>query len=84
MRAQLLHRFGDSRNLQLAEVPLPVPSANQVLIRIGAIGINGLETKIRNGWLEEYFPTRLPAILGKEFAGTVEQVGEGVTHIVFR
>ena len=79
MHAQLLLAFGDSRSFGLAEVPLPDPSDNGVFVRVNSIGINSLETKIRSGWLEEHFPVHLPAILGKEFAGTVEQIGEAVT-----
>lgn len=79
MRAQLLTAFGDTSCFQLAEAPTPNMTRDQVLIEVAAIGVNSLETKIRSGALREHFPTSLPAILGKEVAGTVVRVGERVT-----
>ena len=79
MKAQLLTAFGGAENLSFTDVPTPAPAAGQVLVRTAAIGINSLEWKIRKGWLEGQFPTPLPAILGKELAGTVEALGPGAT-----
>jgi NADPH:quinone reductase-like Zn-dependent oxidoreductase len=76
VKAEILTGFGGAENFELADVPVPVPAAGQVLVRVAAIGINSLEWKIRNGWLERAFPTPLPAILGKEVAGTVEALGD--------
>ncbi len=77
MRAQLLSAFGAPDVFTLAEAPAPVPTRGQLRVRIAAIGINSLETKIRAGQLNEHFPISLPAILGKEFAGTVEWSPDG-------
>lgn len=79
MKAQVLTAFGSADNFALADIPTPNPAAGQVLVHTAAIGINSLEWKIRNGWLESEFPTPLPAILGKEFAGTIAALGEGST-----
>lgn len=78
MKAQLLTAFGGTENFRWTEVPTPTPNQGQVLVRVRAIGLNALEWKIRNGSLEGQFPTPLPAILGKELAGTVEALGDGV------
>jgi NADPH:quinone reductase-like Zn-dependent oxidoreductase len=81
MKAQILTAFGGAENFKFTDVPVPVPAVGQVLVRIAAMGINSLEWKIREGWFEARFPTPLPAILGKELAGTVESVGKGVSGL---
>jgi NADPH:quinone reductase-like Zn-dependent oxidoreductase len=60
------------------EVPRPTPAANQVLVGIAASGVNPLDTKIRAG-KAEHARQPLPAVLGLDMAGTVEEAGSGVT-----
>ena len=59
-------------------VARPVPSAGQVLVRVKASGVNPLDLKIRSG-NAAHAKNPLPAILGLDLAGTIEDVGEGVT-----
>src|SRR5580700_6251853 len=61
-------------------VPLPRPTlgANQVLVRISASGVNPLDTKIRAG-KAAHARQPLPAVLGLDMAGIVEEVGQAVT-----
>jgi NADPH2:quinone reductase len=59
---------------RLADIPRPVPGDGQVLVRIHASGINPLDTKIRAGAAPHARHT-LPAILGMDLAGVVEEVG---------
>jgi NADPH:quinone reductase-like Zn-dependent oxidoreductase len=58
-------------------VPRPTVGANQVLVRISASGVNPLDTKIRAG-KAAHAKQPLPAVLGLDMAGTVEEVGPGV------
>ena len=60
------------------DFPHPVLAANQVLVRIAASGVNPLDTKIRAG-KAEHAKQPLPAVLGLDMAGTVEEVGPGIT-----
>lgn len=60
------------------EVPRPVPKANQALIKVSASGVNPLDTKIRAG-AAAHARQPLPAVLCLDVAGTVEDVGPGVT-----
>lgn len=62
--------------LRLAEVPRPVPGPGEVLVKIHASGVNPLDTKIRAG-AAPHARHQLPAILGLDMAGIVEQVGPG-------
>lgn len=59
------------------EVPLPTLGPNQVLVNISASGVNPLDTKIRAG-KAAHARQPLPAVLGLDMAGTVEEVGPGV------
>lgn len=61
-----------------AEFAHPQLSPGQVLVRIAASGINPLDTKIRAG-KADHAEQPLPAVLGVDMAGTVEEAGEGVT-----
>lgn len=60
------------------ELPRPTLGMNQVLGRISASGVNPLDTKIRAG-KAAHARQPLPAVLGVDMAGTVEEVGRGVT-----
>lgn len=60
------------------EIPMPLPTHGQVLVKIGASGINPLDTKIRAGEAA-HAKQPLPAVLGLDMAGIVDAVGPGVT-----
>ncbi|MFC5033545.1 zinc-dependent alcohol dehydrogenase family protein [Streptomyces fildesensis] len=76
MRAAVLTEFATS--LHLTDITKPVPGPGQVLVKIAASGVNPLGTKIRAG-LASHARTVLPAVLGLDLAGTVEEVGPGAT-----
>src|ERR1700761_7512963 len=76
MRALVLESYNSP--FKLSEIPRPIPQAGEVLVRIQASGLNPLDTKIRAG-KAEHAQQPLPAVLGLDMAGTVEQVGAGVT-----
>jgi NADPH2:quinone reductase len=62
---------------RLVERPRPTPGASEVLVRIAASGVNPLDTKIRAG-AAAHARHPLPAILGLDLAGVVEEVGADV------
>ena len=62
----------------LVDLPHPAASAGQVLVRVHASGVNPLDTKIRAG-KAAHAKQPLPAVLGLDMAGVVEEVGPGVT-----
>ncbi|NMN93883.1 zinc-dependent alcohol dehydrogenase family protein [Antrihabitans stalactiti] len=70
--------LGGPEVLQVTEVELDPPGAGEVLVDIEAIGLNRSETMFRTGTYIE--PTRLPARIGYEAAGTVREVGEDVSR----
>lgn len=76
MRAMVLQEFGDA--LVAVEQEVPAAGEGQVLVRVEASGVNPLDTKIRAGRAAHARNT-LPAVLGLDLAGVVEQVGAGVS-----
>lgn len=65
-------------NFRKTILPRPTLTANHVLVRIKASGVNPLDTKIRAG-KASHAKQPLPAVLGVDMAGIVEEVGPGVT-----
>lgn len=77
MKVALLESHGAS--FRITNVLRPKPRAGEVLVRIHASGINPLDLKIHAG-AAEHARHPLPAVLGIDFAGTVEALGPGVTR----
>ncbi|MES2164186.1 MAG: NADP-dependent oxidoreductase [Pseudomonadota bacterium] len=57
---------------------MPQPGPDEVLVRVTAAGVNGLDWKIRDGLVKDVFQLPLPATLGLELAGEVAAVGNEV------
>jgi len=77
MKAIQILQTGAPEVMILQELPTPTPVAGQVLIRVAACGVNFIDTYFREG----RYPAQLPYTLGQEAAGTVAEVGEGVTTV---
>jgi 2-desacetyl-2-hydroxyethyl bacteriochlorophyllide A dehydrogenase len=73
MRAVVLDRPGSFR---VAQVPDPVPGDGQIVVRVEACGVCGTDLHIMDG---EFPPTPYPIIPGHEFAGTIAEIGPGVS-----
>ena len=65
--------------LRLAERPRPEPGSGEVLVRVRAASVNGFDVAVAAGRLRGMMEHSFPAGLGKDFAGTVEAIGEGVS-----
>lgn len=79
MRALVLTKYGGPDAAQLRDMPQPRPGPGNVLVRVGAAGLNPVDYKIRNGMLRVVQRYPLPAVMGNELAGVVEAIGNGVT-----
>src|SRR5918998_2470325 len=77
MKAVVIDEFGAPDVLHVVDRELPEPGTGQVRLRVRAAGVNPLDGKIRSGAAQQMLPTRLPAVLGLEIAGTVDVVGPG-------
>lgn len=78
MKAMTLTEYGSESVFQLAELPKPEPKPGHVLVRVMATSVNTVDTKIRHAGKELPLSPDLPAVLGMDFAGVVDAVGEGV------
>jgi NADPH:quinone reductase-like Zn-dependent oxidoreductase len=79
-RAVLVRAYGGASAAEVAEIAKPTAGDGQVLVRVRAAGVNGIDWKFREGLVQKAFPVQLPAVLGIELAGTVEAVGPGASH----
>ena len=74
MKAAYIERTGAADEVIIyGDLPRPEPTAGQVLVRMGAVSVNPIDTYIRNG--ANYWPLPKPFIIGCDLAGTVEAVG---------
>ena len=81
VRALVLNEYGGPDALKISSIAPPVAATGQVLVRVRAAGVNGLDWKVRAGYVRDAFPLQLPTVLGVELAGVVEAVGAGVTRL---
>lgn len=81
MKAVQFAEYGGPEVLHLVEVDEPHAGQGQVRIKVRAAGVNGLDWKIREGYMHKAMPLTLPAGTGMEAAGVVDEVGEGVTEV---
>jgi NADPH:quinone reductase len=63
----------------LTELPDPVPGDGEVLVRVQASSVNPVDNAIAAGMLKGAFEHDFPVVLGRDFAGVVEQAGPGAT-----
>jgi NADPH:quinone reductase-like Zn-dependent oxidoreductase len=63
----------------LAEVATPEAGPGEVLVQVQTSSINGFDTSVAAGYVVGMMEHRFPVVLGKDFAGTVAAVGDGVT-----
>lgn len=79
MKAAQFSRFGGPEVLEIVDLPDPHPRPGQVRIVVHAAGINATEWKLRSGKLS--FGAQLPQTTGRDVAGVVDEIGEGVTDV---
>ncbi|HEX6127049.1 MAG TPA: NADPH:quinone reductase [Pyrinomonadaceae bacterium] len=80
MKSIVVHEYGPPEVMQLEEVAVPEPDPGQVLVKIEAAGVNPVDTYIRSG--NHAHAPALPYTPGKDGAGVVAKIGEGVTKFI--
>jgi NADPH:quinone reductase-like Zn-dependent oxidoreductase len=79
MKAAQFSEFGGPEVLEIVDLPDPHPGPGQVRIVVHAAGISATDPKLRAGTLT--FGARLPQTTGRDVAGVVDEIGEGVTDV---
>lgn len=79
MKAIVINQYGGPEELHEVDIAKPEVADGSVLVAIAATSINPIEWKIREGYLQQMLPWKFPIVLGFDLAGTVVEVGKGVT-----
>src|SRR5215210_440822 len=78
MRAVVYRETGPSSVLEVVDRSVPEPGPGEVVVRVVRAGVNPTDWKFRAGMMPKAHERVSP---GQDGAGTVEAVGEGVTHV---
>jgi NADPH2:quinone reductase len=60
------------------DLDIPDPDPGEARVRVTAASVNGFDIAVAAGWMAGFFEYRYPVVLGREFAGVVDAVGDGV------
>jgi NADPH2:quinone reductase len=75
MKAAYVEKPGPAESIRYGDLPDPKPGKRQVLVRVGAVAVNPVDTYIRGGAIDMGQP--MPFVVGCDLAGTVEALGPG-------
>jgi NADPH:quinone reductase-like Zn-dependent oxidoreductase len=75
-----IHRFGGLDALQLDDVDLSMPDAEEILVAVRGASINPVDFKIRSGKYPAVKEDKLPYTLGRDVSGIVEKCGAGANR----
>ena len=62
-----------------ADLPVRDPGPGELLVEVHASSVNGFDVAVLSGWVRDYMEYRFPLVPGKDFAGRVAAVGDGVS-----
>jgi NADPH:quinone reductase len=78
MKSAYINQPGPPENIVYGDLPSPVPTGSQVLVKISAVAVNPVDTYIRSGAIAFNLPK--PFVVGCDLAGTVESAGPEATR----
>jgi len=84
MKSARIKGYGSARDVIEIEQNAPVPHdpyEEKVLVKIKAAGVNPIDWKISEGYMQQIMPIEFPATPGGDFSGIVEKAGAGVSDI---
>ncbi|MBR8642644.1 NADP-dependent oxidoreductase [Streptomyces tuirus] len=80
MKAIAIQRYGGPEVLELMDLPEPRLGPDVVLVRVKYAGVNPADWKIREGYIDDWFESHFPMVMGCDLSGVVERTGLGVTE----
>ncbi|WP_446223438.1 zinc-binding dehydrogenase [Nocardia sp. IBHARD005] len=78
MRAVQVKEFGGPEVMEVLELPTPQPDSVEVVVDVEVADVMFLDTRLRSGWGQDYFPLSLPYVPGGAIGGVVSAVGAEV------
>lgn len=78
MQAIAIHKYGGPEVLEYTELPDPLVGPDVLQVEVRAAGVNPVDWKIREGYLDGAFPSHFPLVPGWDVAGVVRRVGPAV------
>jgi NADPH2:quinone reductase len=64
------------------DVDVPAPEPGEVRVRVAAASVNGFDIAVAAGYMGGFFEHRYPVVLGREFTGVIDELGDGVDGFV--
>src|SRR5580658_1911961 len=80
MKAIRIHQYGGPEVLAQVEMQRPAPGPNEVLIKVKAASVNPFDWKVRAGYMKDILRLTLPATLGSDVSGGVDEVRPGAAR----
>ncbi|MFB7663428.1 NADP-dependent oxidoreductase [Kitasatospora sp. NPDC056138] len=80
MKAIVIKQYGGPEVVEYTELPDPKVGPDSVLVRVKAAGVNPVDWKIREGYLDGLLDVHFPLVMGWDLAGVVQAVGGAVTE----
>jgi alcohol dehydrogenase len=78
MKSAQIREYGSSQVVEInTSTSEPTLSSGKVLVIIKAAGVNPVDWKIREGYMQQMIKLKFPSTLGIDFSGVIKQVGEG-------
>ncbi|NVO03926.1 MAG: NAD(P)-dependent alcohol dehydrogenase [Bacteroidetes bacterium] len=69
------NKYGSQDEMYWADLVIPKPITNQILVNVKAISLNPIDWKIRKGEMKLFINKKFPKGIGTDFSGIVENVG---------
>jgi NADPH:quinone reductase-like Zn-dependent oxidoreductase len=76
MKAIRIHEYGGANLLKFEDMPRLSITDDQILVRVHDAGVNPIDWKIRQGYLQKVMPSRFPLTIGQDFSGEVVECGK--------
>jgi alcohol dehydrogenase len=80
MKSAQITRYGNtSEVIKINQTNAPNLSTGKVLVKVQVAGINPIDWKIREGYMQQMIHLQFPSTLGMDFSGIIKQVGEEIS-----